>query len=352
MIMKAARWFGKKDIRIVNIESDKLKENDVKILIKYAGICGSDLHEYLHGPIGIPVKHEHPYSNMMAPVTMGHEFCGKVVEVGANVKHIKVGDRVVVEPILTKNGLVGEYNLDPHAGCIGLVANGGFAEYCVVDAGVVHILPDDIDYEQGALTEPAAVALYAVRRSHFKAGDIAVVFGCGPIGLLVIESLRVAGARKIYAVELSPERQAKARELNAIVIDPNEVDPVSYLKEVTNGGPDVSFEVTGVASVLNQAIQTIKNNGECIIVSIWSGEVAINPNLIVTKEKTIKGTIGYRHIFPAVLDLMSQGYFSKDILVTKKIKLDDIVEEGFETLIKEKNHVKILVSPTNYSENS
>lgn len=340
--MKAARWYGPKDIRVEEVPVPAVKPHEVKIAVKFTGICGSDLHEYLAGPIFIPAKEEHPYSHRKAPITMGHEFAGEIVEVGAAVKNVRVGDRVTVEPILAEHGLIGQYNLDPHLGFVGLAADGGFAEFCVVDAGLVHKLPDSVDYEQGALTEPAAVALYAVHQSKIKAGQRAAVFGCGPIGLLIIEALRAAGAAEIYAVELSPERQAKARELGATVVGS---DAVAEIRRLTNGGADVSFEVTGVPPVLQQSIEAIKNDGICVIVSIWEREAPIKPNEIVIKEKTVRGIIAYRHVFPAVLKLMEQGYFSKDKLVTKRIKVEDIVAEGFETLVKEKSQVKILVSP-------
>ena len=146
-------------------------------------------------------------------------------------------------------------------------------------------------------------------------------------------------------MELSPERQAKARELGAIVIDPTRVKTVDEIRRLTHGGVDVSFEVTGVAPVLKQAIESVHNDGECVIVSIWEGEASIHPNEIVIKEKSVRGIIAYRDIFPAVLKLMEQGYFSKDRLVTKRIRVEDIVAEGFEALVKEKSQVKILVSP-------
>lgn len=293
----------------------------------------------------IPVDKPHPYSKVKAPLTMGHEFAGEIVEVADDVTDVKVGDRVTVEPILAKNGLVGKYNLDENLGFVGLSSNGGFAEFCVVDAEMVHKLPDDIDYEQAALVEPSAVALYAVRQSKPKAGDKVAVFGCGPIGLLIIEALRAAGASEIFAIEIAKARQDKAKELGATVINPKECDVVAKLKELTDGGVDVSYEVTGVAPVLKQAIESAQNDGECMIVSIWEDEAKIHPNEIVIKEKTVKGIIGYRNVYPAVLKLMQQGYFAKDKLVTKRIKLDDVVAEGFETLANEKEHVKILVSP-------
>ncbi|NKI11002.1 butanediol dehydrogenase, partial [Salmonella enterica subsp. enterica serovar Infantis] len=200
----------------------------------------------------------HPLTNEVAPVTLGHEFSGETVEIGAGVTDYQVGDRVVVEPIFATHGHQGAYNLDENMGFLGLAGGGGgFSEYVSVDTELLHKLPDELSYEQGALVEPSAVALYAVRSSKIQAGDTAAVFGCGPIGLLVIEALKAAGATDIYAVELSPERQAKAEELGAIVVNPaNYEDVVAELVRRTNGGVDVSFEVTGVPVVLRQAIQS------------------------------------------------------------------------------------------------
>ncbi|HEO8422427.1 2,3-butanediol dehydrogenase [Niallia sp. FSL W8-0635] len=344
--MKALRWHNQKDIRLENIEEPKVAPGKVKLKVKWCGICGSDLHEYLGGPIFIPVDQPHPLTNEVAPVTLGHEFSGEIVEIGEGVTDYQVGDRVVVEPIFATHGHQGAYNLDENMGFLGLAGGGGgFSEYVSVDTELLHKLPDELSYEQGALVEPSAVALYAVRSSKVQAGDTAAVFGCGPIGLLVIEALKAAGATDIYAVELSPERQAKAEELGAIIVNPADYDDVvAELVRRTNGGVDVSFEVTGVPVVLKQAIQSTKIAGETVIVSIWEKGAEILPNDIVIKERTIKGIIGYRDVFPSVLNLMRKGYFSADKLVTKKIKLDDVIDEGFQSLISEKNQVKILVS--------
>lgn len=348
--MKSARWYKVKDIRVENVEEPQIQSRKVKIKIEWAGICGSDLHEYAAGPIFIPVDAPHPISKDIAPIIMGHEFSGTVVEVGEGVTKVAVGDPVVVEPILSCGECAGcrqgKYNLCDSLGFHGLAGGGGgFAEYTMVDEHMVHKMPEGLSYEQGALVEPAAVALHAVRLSKLKAGDTAAVFGTGPIGLLVIEALKAAGAAEIYAVELSPERIAKAEELGAIVINPAEVNAVEKLKELTNGGVDIAYEVTGVPAVLQQCIDSTNIEGETVIVSIWEKDASIQPNNIVLKEKTVKGIIAYRNIFPAVMELMKQGYFPADKLVTKRIQLDEIVTEGFDALLKEKNQVKILVKP-------
>lgn len=349
--MKAARWYQARDIRIDDIEEPTVSAGKVKIKVAWTGICGSDLHEYLAGPIFVPVDKPHKISGDIAPIVMGHEFSGEVVEVGSGVTKFKAGDRVVVEPILSCQQCEacreGKYNLCGDLGFHGLSGGGGgFSSFTVVAEHMVHRMPDSLSYEQGALVEPAAVALHAVRMSKLKAGDKAVVFGAGPIGLLVIEALRAAGAAEIYVVELSPQRSEKARELGArLVIDPSKEDAVARIRELTNGGVDVSFEVTGVPVVLKQCIDSTRYEGETIIVSIWEGEASFHPNKVVLAERNIKGIIAYRHIFPAVMDLMTQGYFQADKLVTKRIDLADLVDEGFDALVKEKQQVKILVRP-------
>jgi (R,R)-butanediol dehydrogenase/meso-butanediol dehydrogenase/diacetyl reductase len=346
--MKAARWHGVKDIRVEDIPEPSPAAGEVKIKVAWTGICGSDLHEYLAGPIFVPVDEEHPLSHDKAPITMGHEYCGEITELGAGVTGLAVGDRVAIEPIFACGTCPacheGKYNLCDSLGFVGLSGgHGGFAAFSVVPAGMVHKMPDALSMEQGALVEPAAVALHAVRMSKIKAGDTAAVFGAGPIGLLVVEALRVAGAAQIHVVEPSPERREKALELGATsAIDPMSTDPVETIRAAT-GGVNVAFEVTGVPRVLPQCIDSTRHEGQTLIVSIWEGDAAFQPNTAVLKERQLLGTIAYRNIYPAVMELMTQGYFSADKLVTKRISIDEIVDQGFEALVAEKSQVKILV---------
>lgn len=347
--MKAARWYSAKDLRVEDIEEPSAGAGEVKIKVAWTGICGSDLHEFLAGPIFVPVGADHPLSHDQAPITMGHEFCGTITQLGEGVQGLAVGDRVTIEPIFACGAcpacLEGKYNLCADLGFVGLSGgHGGFAAYSVVPARMVHKMPDGLSMEQGALVEPAAVALHAVRLSRIRAGDKAAVFGAGPIGLLVVEALRVAGASEIHVVEPSEVRRARAIELGAThAVDPTRADAAAEIRAATGHGVNVAFEVTGVPAVLPQCIDATSHEGEVMIVSIWEKEAAFQPNTVVLKERQLKGTIAYRHIFPAVMALMEQGYFSAERLVTKRIKLDDIVAEGFEALVAEKSHVKILV---------
>lgn len=346
--MKAARWYGVKDIRVEDVPEPVAGPGEVKVKVAWTGICGSDLHEYLAGPIFIPVDAPHPLSGDKAPITMGHEYSGVVTELGEGVSGLEVGDKVAIEPIFASEtsqaSLEGKYNLDDQLGFVGLSGgHGGFASHSVIPARMVHKMPDGLSMEQGALVEPAAVALHAVRLSSIKAGDKAAVFGAGPIGLLVVEALRVAGASQIYVVEPSEVRRAKALELGATqVIDPMSQDAVQAIRDAS-GGVHVAFEVTGVPQVLPQCIDSTLHDGQILVVSIWEGDASFHPNTVVLKERQIKGSIAYRHVFPAVMELMLQGYFQAENLVTKRISIDDIVTEGFDALVEEKSHVKILV---------
>lgn len=352
--MKAALWYDKKDVRVEEIEEPKVTKGYIKIKVKWCGICGSDLHEYLGGPIFIPVGTPHPLSGNVAPVVLGHEFSGDVVEIGESVTKIKIGDRVTVEPIVACGECPackeGKYNLCSSLGFHGLCGSGGgFAEYTVFPEEYVHKIPDSMSYEQAALIEPISVALHSIRMANFSTGDTAIVLGSGPIGLATIECLKAAGARLIIVLQRKSIRQEYAKRAGAnFVFDPNEVDIAKEVKKLTGGvGVDVAFETTGAKIGFDIGIDSIKYEGTMVITSIWEGDVSFNPNVLAFSEKKIVGSIAYRHEFPSTTALMSDGRIKAEGYITKKIVLDDIVKEGFETLTgpEKKKQVKIIVTP-------
>lgn len=173
--MKAARWYAAKDIRVEETIVPSPDNNQVKIAVKFTGICGSDLHEYTHDPQLIPVEKPYSLNGHQGTTTLGHEFSGVVEEVGKGVKNIKKGDRVTVEPIFRNPEspfiASGEYNLSEPLGFVGLTSNGGFAKYVVVEDYMVHKMPDSMTFEQGAIVEPAAVTDYAIQRSGMKMAE-------------------------------------------------------------------------------------------------------------------------------------------------------------------------------------
>lgn len=352
--MKAALWYAKGDVRVEEVQEPVVVPGSVKIKVKWCGICGSDVHEYMGGPISIPVKKPHPISGKTAPIILGHEFSGQIVELGEKVTNLKVGDRVAVEPIVACGVCPAckedKYNLCSSIGFHGLCGTGGgFAEYTVFPSKFVHKIPDTISYEKASLIEPMCVALHSVRISSFRTGDTALVLGSGPIGLATIECLKAAGARLVVVLQRKSIRQEYAKRAGAdVVLDPNEVDVVEEIKKITDGvGVDVSFETTGAKIGFNVGINAIKFEGTMVVTSIWEDETSFNPNILVFGEKKVIGTICYRHEYPSVIAEMADGRIKANGYITKKIHLDDIVKEGFDTLTgsEKKKHVKIIVTP-------
>lgn len=352
--MKAARWYSPRDIRVEDIPEPVVKDNTVKVKVKWCGICGSDLHEYLAGPIFIPKDAPHPITGEKAPVVMGHEFSGEVVEVGKDVTNVKPGDRVVVEPLVVCGECSackeGKVNLCSSLGFHGLAGGGGgFSEYTTFPAKFVHKIPDSLSYEKAALVEPMSVAYHSLEVGHFQAGQTAVVTGAGPIGLATIECLKAMGALKIIVIQRKSIRQEYAMASGAdVVLDPNVDDVVAKIREMTNGiGADIAFETTGSQQCFDLALEAIHYSGYFVITSIWEKPVTMDLNSLVLTEKNIVGSICYCNDFPKVIDLMANGKIPAKGYITKKISLDDIVKEGFGTLTgpDKKSQVKIIVTP-------
>lgn len=351
--MKAARFHGPADIRIEDIPEPQLRPGAVAIDVAWCGICGTDLHEYLDGPIFIPAEgHPHPLSHEEEPVTLGHEFSGTVTALGEGVTDLTVGDNVVVEPYFVCNEcapcLAGNYHLCTKMGFIGLAGGGGgLSEKVVVDRRWVHAI-GDIPLDEAALIEPLSVAHHAFVRSGAKAGDVALIGGAGPIGLLVAAVLKAEGLTVIMT-ELSEARKEKARVTGVAdhVLDPSTDDVVARVQELTDGrGADVCFECTSVNVVLNQLFDAVRPAGVIVNVSIWSKPASVDMHKLVLKEIDLRGTIAYVRDHPASIKLVQDGRVNLAPFITGRIALDDLITEGFDTLI---NHnetaVKIIVHP-------
>lgn len=355
--MRAAVYHGQRDVRVEDIDSSPVGPNDVEIEVAYCGICGSDVHEYAAGPIAIPEQEPHPLTNETLPLTLGHEFSGTVNDVGDAVDDIAVGDRVTVNPAIWCGECQfcqeGNYHRCVSGGSIGLAGQGGgLAERAVVPDSQVVPIPDGVDLDYAALAEPYAVALHAVRRSSLQPGDDCVVFGAGPIGLGIAQTSRLAGARRVYVSEPQDGRRAVADELGMKGIDPTEVNPVRWVSSQTNGGADVAYEAAGVEPALEAALRTTIRGGEVLLISVFEEPATIQPNYLMMAERSIVGSIAYRtgpraaeYEFATVLEAISEGRLDPEPFVTKRIGLDDVVEDGFEALTEPDEQVKILVSP-------
>jgi len=347
--MKAAYWYGKRDIRILNAEEPKPGSQDVKIRVKACGICGSDLQEYLAGPILIPTS-PHPLTGAKAPLIIGHEFCGEIADVGREVRGWNVGDRVTADAKMYCMDCYfcrrGEYQLCTRMAYLGLASgNGAFAEYLCVPSHLLFKLADNMTYEEGALLEPTSIAVHAVKRSQIRAGDTATVVGAGPIGLLTLQVLAAAGARAIYAVEFDKNRINLARKLGADeVFNPKEVDVKKEINGLTNGiGTDFSFECVGAEESLHSCLEVVRNGGTTVVIGIFKKAVNLSATDLVYHEKNLIGSTDGD--YPASIALVSKKKIDVNSLVTSKIKLENIVEGGFKQLENPKGHVKILVSP-------
>ncbi|MGQ4552647.1 2,3-butanediol dehydrogenase [Dermabacteraceae bacterium CCM 9519] len=353
--MRAARYYDNRDIRIEEVEAPEPGPGQVLVEVAWCGICGTDLHEYLDGPIFIPpAGHPHPVSGEEAPLTMGHEMSGTVAALGEGVTDIEVGQPVVVEPYIIDEKFSTEpednYHLSENMNFIGLGGGGGgLGEKIAVDRRWVHPISKKIPLDQAALIEPLAVGHHAFVRSGAKAGDVALVGGAGPIGLLLSAVLKAEGLTVIVS-ELSSLRREKAMESGVAdhAIDPREKDVAEAVRELTDGkGADVAFECTSVDVVLNTLLDAVRPGAVVVNVSIWGHQPKIDMHKLVLKEIDLRGTIAYCGDHPATIKLVEEGKVNLEPFITGKIGLDDLIDEGFDTLInRNETAVKILVSPS------
>jgi (R,R)-butanediol dehydrogenase/meso-butanediol dehydrogenase/diacetyl reductase len=351
--MKAAVFHGQKDVRVEDVPEPEVREGSVKVKVDWCGICGTDLHEYLAGPIFIPTAGSpHPITGETLPLTLGHEFAGEVVEVGDGSAKVNTGDRVAIEPVFRCGECAacqrGAPNLCAKLGFYGLMGGGGgMSEFAVVPSYMIHRLPEGLTTEQGALAEPIAVGLRAVRRAGFEEGQSAVVFGGGPIGAVTVQCLRAMGAGLVMLAEVAEARKNKALEIGAdVVIDPSEEDVVERVSELTDGeGAEHSFDAAGIQETLQTAMHATRKGGTVTIISIWEGPVQINPNDIVLSELNVVGTICYTpEDFADTIAMLKDGSIETEGIITERIPLSDVVKGGFDELVDHKDrHVKILV---------
>jgi (R,R)-butanediol dehydrogenase/meso-butanediol dehydrogenase/diacetyl reductase len=339
--MKAARYYASRDVRVDDITLPALRDDEVKIDIAYCGICGSDKHMF-----------ERPSRpGAKVPFIMGHEFSGVVSATGKDVKKIKEGDRVVVNPLYVCHQCYacrhGYPNLCENIklyGC-GPENDGAYAEYTHVPEYTVHKIPDKLRLDQAAVVEPAGIALRALRFSQFKPGDDVAVFGAGPIGLLLINELKAAGANRIFCIGHSEARRAQAKKFGAdIVLDPDVDDVVQIVKDTTHGGVHVTYDLAGADQTLAMGLAILHARGEFIMSALPAQPLQLNVFALVHGEQTMKASNCTNDEFTMVPQLIADGKIRVDEVITKKIYIDDIVKEGFETLEHDKSQLKILVT--------
>ncbi|MDH5781357.1 MAG: 2,3-butanediol dehydrogenase [Dehalococcoidia bacterium] len=340
--MKALRWYARKDLRYEDVPEPSPGPGQVKVKIHLAGICGTDLKEYEAGPGMIAVD--------KVPLTLGHEFAGTVEEVGEGVTNFKVGERVTGvgywfcgECYYCKRSL---YNLCINGGFTGLTVDGCMAEYVVVPSYSVYKLPDSVSDEAGALVEPLAVALHAVRQGNVRPGDTVAIVGSGTIGLCVLLAARAAGASEVYVVDKIKRRGEIALAMGATAfINPNDGDPVKLIVNLTDGlGVDVSFECVGHPDTPQLSVDLARRGGTTVIVGVFDKPSSFHFQSVMFNQKTMVGSPIYVHEAKTVIALLADKRIDPRRLITSKVPLKDAVEMGFEKLIVNKeDNIKILL---------
>lgn len=350
--MKAAVWYNKEDIRIENVPDPQTGPGQVKIRIKACGICGSDLHEYKSGPFIIPGK-PHPLTGKSnGPVILGHEFSGEVVEVGEGVKRFKSGDRVTVNPLIYCGKChycrLGQYIMCTKLGTAGFAWDGAFAEYSVLPEYGIFKLPDSITDDIGTFVEPLAVAVHAVKRSRLKIGASVAVVGAGPIGLLVMQACRAAGAGRVFVIEpLLARREIASKTGATSVFDPTRTDVGKEIGELTGGlRADWAFDCVGTQASFDTSVKVTGRRAIICVVGLSLKPIETPFFRLWGHEKEVTFSSGYEDEFPACINYLEDSRVKVDELITARIKLDNLVDKGFKELIERGNeYVKILVYP-------
>lgn len=338
-LVKTELGFG--NLEIKEKEEPYVAKGQVKIEVKYAGICGSDIHTY-----------EGNYK-VSAPVTLGHEFSGEVVEVGEGVSEFEIGDRVTSE---TTFYICGEcdycksldYNLCNHRKGLGTQQDGGFTKYVIARKDSVHKLPDNVDYQSAAMTEPLACTHHAVAKTEIHSGDVVVVIGPGPIGLLTAQVAKSRGATVVITGLTNDKvRLDKASELGIdYCVNTQEQDITEVVNSLTNGyGADVVFECSGAVPAAKQGLDLLRKKGQYGQVGIFSKpEVSFDLEKIIQKEIRV---VGSRSQKPAdwepSLALMNEGKVNAKALVTHEFDITEW-DKAYDA-IKSGEAIKVLLTP-------
>lgn len=305
--MKKAVYYGVGDLRVEEVPEPAPSEGQVKIRVKYCGICGSDLHEYQHG-----LFPESPF---------GHEACGTITEVGEGVTDFRVGDEVLA------------------------FQKEAYAQFLICPQERLIQKPRSMSWERAAVVEPLSGAAYAIERGGVRPEDTVLITGAGPVGLMALLGLKAMGVKRIYQTDISPKRREKARELGAtLVLDPSAERIPVKIKELTAGkGVDKAIEAVGLEASLKDCLASVRFQGTVIVQGIFTERVPVHMLGFVTRETTMVGT---NSINPSLaLSWIAQGGIEPERIITRILPLEKITE-GFEALTrKEKEEIKVLIAP-------
>jgi len=341
--MKAAIMHGVRDVSTGDIPAPVIREDEALVRIRSVGICGSDVHYYVHGHIG-------PYV-VVPPYVLGHECAGEVVEVGRAVTNVRPGDRVAVEPGVPcrRCGFCkgGRYNL-----CRDVVflaappVQGALVEYLAHAADFLFPLPGNVSLHEGAMCEPLSTGMQAVRRSGLAMGDRVFIAGVGPIGLVTLQAFRAAGAGAVYASDLAPERLALARDLGATAtFDARDPDLVAKLRDLTDGlGPEIVVETAGSPEATTASIDMVRPGGVIVLVGLVpAATIPMNALGIIDKEIDVRGVFRYANTYPAALAMVARGAVDVKRMITSEYPLDRAGEAFADVAARKPGTIKAMV---------
>ena len=320
----------------------KMGPDDVVIQLKSVGVCGSDLHYYRTGSIGNFI--------VKFPFVLGHEAAGVIVDVGENVKNLKKGDRVCMEPgipcMKCEECLTGHYNLckdvrfwatPPYDGVL--------SEYVSHPAAFTFKIPDNMSFTEGALVEPLAIGLHACNMGGVKLGHTVAIVGAGCIGLVTLLAAKAYGATKIIVGDVLDKRLAKAAELGAITVNTKETDFAKKVLELTDGrGADVCIDCAGFTPTVDACLTAAKPAGMVIIVGMGEDRVnGFNTSIMSTKELTVKSIFRYRNLYPTAINAIADGRIDVESIVSHRFTFNDTIN-AFATCTRDiRNVVKGVI---------
>jgi D-xylulose reductase len=279
---------------------------DVKIAVHTVGICGSDVHYYTHGKIGDYV--------VTQPMVLGHEGSGTIVEVGRDVTKLKVGDRVCMEPGIpdldSRASKLGIYNVDPNVAFWATPPiNGILTPFVVHPAGFTYKLPENVSFAEGAMVEPFAVGMQAAARARIVPGDVAVVTGCGTIGIMVALAALSGGCSKVIISDISSEKLAIASMYPGLIpINTKEHSLIDKVISETEGwGADIVFEASGSPKVYDDVLRAVCPGGAIVLVGLPPDRVSLDVNVAISREIRVETVFRYANVFGRAIALMGSG---------------------------------------------
>jgi (R,R)-butanediol dehydrogenase / meso-butanediol dehydrogenase / diacetyl reductase len=346
--LRAAIYYAAGDIRLEDVPEPCPLAGEVLVRVAHNGICGSDLHEYFSASKFTPTGQPHPLTGVTAPVILGHEFSGTVVDAGAGVDASLLGKRVAIRPTYScgvcaacSRGLTQICRLLAFHGLS--AAGGGLSEFTTLPAAMVHPLPENVSLELGALVEPMAVAHHAVRRVELTPNDLAVIVGAGPIGIGVWFALRAVGHERILVSEISAERRRAIASVGAEhVIDPRSESLMDTANTLSgNAGARAVFDAAGVGAAIVDSVPALAPRGTIIVVSIHEKPFPFDPTTLLLQEVDVVGSLVYD--IPddeEVIANMAAGRYDTSGWVTH-IELGELLD-GYENL-RAGREMKVLV---------